>query len=90
MIMKCEDALYILGLLNSRVRSTFAITSHQYTITPYNSGHIQILRDVFAKKSADIKSFRNSSITISSMVHLHIDIHSSKWPFFMRNFEWAF
>ena len=35
------------GLLSSRV----AITSHQYTITLYTSGHLQISWDVFAKKS---------------------------------------
>ena len=45
--------------------STFAITSHQYTITLYTSGHLQISWDVFAKKSADFMSFRISFITIS-------------------------
>ena len=50
------------GLLSSRV----AITSHQYTITLYTSGHLQISWDVFAKKSADILSFRISFITIST------------------------
>ena len=43
-------------------------TSHQYTITLYTSGHLQISWDVFAKKSADILSFRNSFITISSLI----------------------
>ena len=53
-------------LLSSRVMSIFAITSHQYTITLYTPGHLQISWDVFAKKSADILSFHNSFITISS------------------------
>ena len=53
-------------LLSSRVMSIFAITSHQYTITLYTPGHLQISWDVFAKKSADILSFRNSFITIST------------------------
>ena len=35
-----------------RVMSAFAITSHQYTITFYTPGHLQISWDVFAKKSA--------------------------------------
>ena len=43
----------------------FANTSRQYTITLYTPGHLQILWDVFAKKSADILSFRISFITIS-------------------------
>ena len=38
---------------------------HQYTITLYTSGHLQILWDVFAEKSADFMSFRISFITIS-------------------------
>ena len=46
--------------------STFAITSHQYTITLYISGHLKISRDVFAKKSAGFMSFHISFITISS------------------------
>ena len=37
-------------LLSSRVMSTFAITSYQYTITLYTPGHLQISWDVFAKK----------------------------------------
>ena len=53
-------------LLSSRVMSIFAITSHQYTITLYTPGHLQISWDVFAKKSADILSFCNSFITISN------------------------
>ena len=53
-------------LLSSRVMSIFAITSHQYTITLYTPGHLQISWDVFAKKSADILSFRISFITIST------------------------
>jgi hypothetical protein len=52
LLKKCFQS----GLLSSRV----AITSHQYTITLYTSGHLQISWDVFAKKSADI-----SFITIS-------------------------
>ena len=53
-------------LLSSRVMSTFSIKSHQYTITLCTPGHLQISWDVFAKKSADILSFRNSFITIST------------------------
>ena len=56
-------------LLSSRVMSIFAITSHQYTITLYTPGHLQISWDVFAKKSADILSFRNSFITISNAIY---------------------
>ena len=56
-------------LLSSRLMSIFAITSHQYTITLYTPGHLQISWDVFAKKSADILSFRNSFITISRGNH---------------------
>ena len=52
-------------LLSSRVMSTFSIKSHQYTITLCTPGHLQISWDVFAKKSADILSFRNSFTTIS-------------------------
>jgi hypothetical protein len=55
------------GLLSSRVMSKFAITSHQYTITLYTAGHLQISWDVFAKKSADILSFGISFITISNL-----------------------
>ena len=54
------------GLLRSRVISIFAITSHQYTITIYTPEHLKILMEVFARKSADIMSFRNSFINISS------------------------
>ena len=54
-------------LLSSRVISTFAITSHQYTITLYTPGHLQISWDVFAKKFVDILSFRISFITISNL-----------------------
>ena len=50
---------------SSRVMSTFAIKSRQYTITLYTPGHLHISWDVFAKKSGDILSFRNSFITIS-------------------------
>ena len=57
------------GLLSSRV----AITSHQYTITLYTPGHLQILWDVFAKKSADILSFRISFITISNLSKIVLD-----------------
>ena len=46
--------------------STFAITSHQYTITLYTPGYLEISWEVFTKKSADILSFRISFITISS------------------------
>ena len=54
------------GLLSSRV----AITSHQYTITLYTSGHLQISWDVFALKSADMLSFRISFITISNSAQI--------------------
>ena len=37
-----------------------------YKITLYTPGHIEISWEVFAKKTADILSFRNSFITISS------------------------
>ena len=37
-----------------------------YTITLYTPGHLEISWEVFAKKPADILSFRNSFITISS------------------------
>ena len=37
-------------------------------ITLYTPGHLQISWDVFAKKSADIMSFRNSFITISTLM----------------------
>ena len=50
-------------LLSSRIMSIFAIKSHHYTIKLYTLGHLQISWDVFAKKSADILSFRNSFIT---------------------------
>jgi hypothetical protein len=46
--------------------STSAIKSHQYTITLYTPEHQKISWDVFEKKSADILSFCNSFITISS------------------------
>ena len=39
-----------------------------YTITLYTPGHLEISWEVFAKKSADILSFRNSFITISSII----------------------
>ena len=52
--------------------SIFAITSHQYTITLYTPGHLQISWDVFAKKSADILSFRISFITISNVPLIQI------------------
>ena len=45
----------------------FAIRSRKYTITLYTPGHLEIIWELFAKKSADILSFRNSFITISSM-----------------------
>ena len=50
---------------SSRVMYIFAITSHQYTTTLYTPGHLPISWDVFARKSADILSFRISFITIS-------------------------
>ena len=53
------------GLLSSRVMCIFAISSHKYTITLYTPGHLEIIWELFAKKSADILSFRNSFITIS-------------------------
>ena len=59
------------GLFSSKVISTFAITSHQYTITLYTPGHQQISWDVFAKKSADILSFCISFITISNATTLN-------------------
>ena len=37
-----------------------------YTKTLYTPGHLEISWEVFAKKSADILSFRNKFITISS------------------------
>ena len=42
--------------------STFAIKSHQYTITLYTPGHLKIIWELFSKKSADILSFHNSFI----------------------------
>ena len=33
--------------------SIFAISSHKYTITLYNPGHLEIIWELFAKKSAD-------------------------------------
>ena len=64
-------------LLSSRVMSTFAIKSHQYTITLYTPGHLQISWDVFAKKSADILSFRISFITISNYFNLLAQSHGT-------------
>ena len=54
------------GLLSSRMMSILAISSHKYTITLYIPRHLEIIWELFAKKSADILSFRNSFITISS------------------------
>ena len=54
------------GLLSSRVIPTFAISSHKYTITLYTPGHLEIIWELFAKKSADILSFRISFITTLS------------------------
>ena len=54
------------SLLSSRVMPIFAISSHKYTIKLYTPEHLEIVWELFAKKSADIRSFRNSFITISS------------------------
>ena len=40
-----------------------------YTITLYTPGHLEISWEVFAKKSADVLSFRNFFITISNSYH---------------------
>ena len=66
------------GLLRSSVMSIFPITSHQYTITLYTTGHLQISWDVFAKKSADIMSFRNSFITFSTFFIIKVKL-SNTW-----------
>ena len=49
-------------------------TSHQYTITLYTHGNLQILWDIFAKISADIMSFRNSFITIYSIAPMYLQV----------------
>ena len=48
------------GLLSSRVMFMFAISSRKYTIALYTPEHLEIIWELFAKKSADILSFRNS------------------------------
>ena len=68
---------------SSRLMSTFAITSHQYTITLYTSGHLQISWDVFAKKSADFMSFGISFITVSSWKQSHYT-EVEQWGIFIR------
>ena len=50
----------------SLLERVIAITSNQCKLPLYTPGHLQIVWDVFAKKSADIMSFRNSFITIST------------------------
>ena len=42
------------------------LSVHQRKLTLYTPGHIQIVWDVFAKKSTDIMNFCNSFITIST------------------------
>ena len=56
-----------LGLLSSRVMSIFAISSRKCTKTLYTPELQEIIWELVAKKSADILSFRNSFITISSL-----------------------
>ena len=58
--------------------STFAIKSHQYTITLYTPGHQQISWGCTCKKkSADILSFGISFITISRYLAA---CTNPKWP----------
>ena len=52
------------GLLSSRVMSIFAVSSHKYTITLHTPENLEIIWELFAKKSADILSFCNSFITM--------------------------
>ena len=56
----------LFGYLSSTVMSIFAISCHTFEITLYTPGHLEIIWELFAKKSAEVLSFRNSFITISS------------------------
>ena len=61
--------------------STFAITSHKYTITLYTSGHLQISWNIFAKQSADFMSFSISFIALSSWpwICVNIEVQIQYW-----------
>ena len=58
--------------------SIFAISSHKYAIKLYSPGHLAIIWELFAKKSADILSFRISFITISTQIKKEI-MDPLKW-----------
>ena len=58
--------------------SIFAISSHKYAIKLYTPEHLAIIWELFAKKSADILSFRISFITISTQIKKEI-MDPLKW-----------
>ena len=52
-------------LAYSVAESIFVISSRKYTITLYTPGHLEVIWELFAKKSEDILSFYNSFILLS-------------------------
>ena len=56
-----------------------------YKITLYTPGHLEISWEVFAKKSADILSCRNSFITISSLLIVWVKVTKIQSVFSLEN-----